>query len=510
MSDSPAAPGDGPGGVYVIDDDPDIVALIRAVLTGAGFRVESETDSAAAMQKKLPFRPDVLLIDIMMPGISGLEIMERIGGGAGREKFRIITVSTLTDHADIERAAAAGADDYLAKPFHPEELLLRVRRQMAYLKKSQVVLAGSSRTASGSQRHGARPGDAPAVQEPKTAEKAPSFIEKLRLKQQSGGRKAAPANLDGAQDKGLPRMGPKVQPSGAKILVIDDDPEIRTLVRSVLSAGGHQAILAEDGEAGLVLAGREEPDLIILDIIMPRMSGYEVAEALARKTHTAGIPILMLTSKNSPEDVTVGLSGFADEYVTKPFRPDELAARAGALIRRTRGRTRDKHEQLWIIEQFADNGARMGYQVFSPHMEAFPDAPLNWKGPIPDLVIQKGRRVNAYLVESVESLHDERTIGRWTELEKIEGLILSVVGMSRESGRLATQIKRERGFHARIQWSRPRRRKGRTWMHSLRGSRAMTYIVAAGLALFFALFISGSIPNIFEMLDRVNKNITNR
>jgi CheY-like chemotaxis protein len=240
------------------------------------------------------------------------------------------------------------------------------------------------------------------------------------------------------------------------------------------------------------------------------MSGYDVAEALAKKPHTAGIPILMLSAKSSPEDVTEGLSGFADEYVTKPFRPDELAARAGALIRRTRGRTRGKREQLWVIEQFADKGARMGYQVFSPHMEKVADAPLNWKGPVPDLVIQKGRRVNAYLVESVESLHDERTVGRWGELEKIDGLILGVVGMSRESGRLATQIKRERGFKARIQWSRPRQYRRRTWLDRFRDPRATAYIVAAGLAFFLALFVSGVIPNLFEVLNRVNTNFINQ
>ncbi|MBT3350524.1 MAG: response regulator [Nitrospinaceae bacterium] len=498
-----------PVGVYVIDDDPDVVSFIRTILVEAGFRVETETDSTAAMKKKLPFRPDVLMIDIMMPGISGLEIMERITGSAGREKFRIITVSTLTRHADIERAAAAGADDYLAKPFHPEELLLRVRRQVDELKKSRVVPVDSSPPALASLRLDTPPPGEMLVEEMR-AEKTPSFVESLRHRQQRERSKATAAPLPGDGDKGPPRMGPRAQPSGAKILVIDDDPDILALVKSIFSAAGHNVSLAEDGEAGLALAGRDEPDLIVLDIMMPRMSGYDVVEALAKKSHTAGIPILMLTSKNSSEDVTEGLSGFADEYVTKPFRPEELAARAGALIRRTRGRTRNKREQLWVIEQFADKGARMGYQVFSPHMDKVADAPLNWKGPVPDLVIQKGRRVNAYLVESVESLHDDRTIGRWAELEEIDGLILGVVGMSRESSRLATKIKRERGFNARVQWSRPRQFKRRRWIDSFRDPRLVAYVVAMGLALFFSLFISGTIPNVFELLNQVNTNFVNQ
>ncbi|MFC1491857.1 response regulator [Nitrospinota bacterium] len=484
MNDEPlhSNPSNAPGSVYIIDDDFDIVAMIGSILGGAGYRVESATDPVAAFKKELPFRPDILLIDIMMPRMSGIEVMERIGRSSERDQFRIITVSALTDQENIERAAAAGADDFLAKPFHPEELLLRVSRQMEDLRKSQRrksegIILGAQQTSL-----------------------EPSI--KVGTKQKS----AVP--VVGLEEIKTPRaisIGPAARqmPFGGKILVIDDDEDIRAIVKMVLSEEGHHVIQAEDGEKGLELAKRDEPDLIILDIMMPRMNGYEVARQLAARPLTAEIPILMLTAQNSPEELAAGLAGFADEYVTKPFRPDELAARAGALIRRTRSRTREKREQRWVIQQFADRGLRRGYQVFSPLLEQLPDPPGHWKGPPPDLLIQQRRRHTAYLVESAESLLDERTIGRWQELESLEGVTITVVGMSRETARLASRIRRERGFRANIQWTHPKKPKEPGWMEKIFEPWMAKYVAAVIAALIISLFFSGYGPDVVGILARM-------
>ena len=125
------------GNVFIIDDAVDSCALMGSILASSGYKVVTSTDPVAAFQKKLPFRPDILLLDIMMPGMSGVEVMEKIGHSGQRSSFRIIAVSGLSDQNDIDQAFAAGANDFLAKPFRPHELLLRVEKQMEELRKDK-------------------------------------------------------------------------------------------------------------------------------------------------------------------------------------------------------------------------------------------------------------------------------------------------------------------------------------------------------------------------------------
>ena len=116
--------------VFIIDDDPDIVSLMMTLLSMAGYRVEVVTDPSKALQKDLPFKPDILLVDLQMPKLSGFELIEMLRDTCREQGIKIITVSALKGEEDIERAYQAGTDDYLAKPFAHEELLLRVRKQL--------------------------------------------------------------------------------------------------------------------------------------------------------------------------------------------------------------------------------------------------------------------------------------------------------------------------------------------------------------------------------------------
>lgn len=118
------------------------------------------------------------------------------------------------------------------------------------------------------------------------------------------------------------------------VLVIDDEPELIRLLDYNLTKSGYLAITARDGPSGLALARRHAPDLIILDIMMPGMDGWEVCKAIRRDPATASIPILMLTAKAEEADRVLGLELGADDYVPKPFGVRELLARVKALLRR--------------------------------------------------------------------------------------------------------------------------------------------------------------------------------
>lgn len=119
------------------------------------------------------------------------------------------------------------------------------------------------------------------------------------------------------------------------VLVVDDDHKILRLLRIELTAQGFQVIMAERGEDALQLIERQRPDLVVLDIIMPGMDGLEV---LRRLRENSGVPVILLTAKGTDADKILGLELGADDYLAKPFNPEELTARVRAVLRRSQAR----------------------------------------------------------------------------------------------------------------------------------------------------------------------------
>ncbi|HEX9895886.1 MAG TPA: response regulator transcription factor [Gemmatimonadales bacterium] len=126
------------------------------------------------------------------------------------------------------------------------------------------------------------------------------------------------------------------------ILVVDDEPRLVTLVEAYLSQEGFKVLSAGDGRDALFLARQEKPDLIVLDVMMPEMDGYEFMRLHRKERET---PIILLTAKVEADDRVLGLELGADDYVTKPFRPRELVARIRAVLRRA-GQTQPSAQVL--------------------------------------------------------------------------------------------------------------------------------------------------------------------
>ncbi len=118
------------------------------------------------------------------------------------------------------------------------------------------------------------------------------------------------------------------------VLVIDDEADLIELVRYNLSKEGFEVSAAMDGESGLAAARRGAPDVVVIDLMLPGIDGLEVCRALRADDRTAHIPVIMLTAKDTESDRVVGLEIGADDYMTKPFSPRELAARIKAGLRR--------------------------------------------------------------------------------------------------------------------------------------------------------------------------------
>lgn len=118
------------------------------------------------------------------------------------------------------------------------------------------------------------------------------------------------------------------------ILIAEDEIHIMTLIQFKLRDAGYAILAADDGKKALELAQTEHPDLILLDVMMPEMGGYEVLEKLRKDEKTKSIPVIMLTAKSFQHEIDEGMTRGAEDYITKPFHPNELVMRVQAVLRR--------------------------------------------------------------------------------------------------------------------------------------------------------------------------------
>lgn len=127
-----------------------------------------------------------------------------------------------------------------------------------------------------------------------------------------------------------------------RVLIVEDEPALVTLLRYNLEREGFDVSEATDGEEAMVSVAEQRPDLIVLDWMLPHLSGLEVCRQLRRAPETRATPIIMLTAKGEEQDRVRGLESGADDYVTKPFSPAEVVARVRAVLRRTKPTTVDE------------------------------------------------------------------------------------------------------------------------------------------------------------------------
>ena len=143
----------------------------------------------------------------------------------------------------------------------------------------------------------------------------------------------------------------------AHILVVDDDPRITDLLRRILAYEGYSVAIAASGSEALDRSLERPPDLVVLDIMLPGLDGLEVAQRL--RTAGDNVPILMLTARDTVADRVKGLETGADDYLVKPFAPEELVARVKALLRRSQ---EEQHEVLRYADIELDTGTRIAHR----------------------------------------------------------------------------------------------------------------------------------------------------
>jgi CheY-like chemotaxis protein len=269
--------------ILVVEDSPDIRALIRMLLEPAGHRVSIASDGREGVEAARRERPDLVLMDLSLPVLSGWEATRQIKSDPATSSIAVLAVTAHAMQGDRERALAAGCDGFLSKPIDEETFAKEVSMWLAERKAEKIPVVSSAA--------------------------------------------AVPA------EKGGPR---------GRILVVDDEPEVADLIRADLESEGHNVSTAGSlAEACALFTPESQFDLAVVDVMLGADSGYDlIGELIARSAEY--LPVLLLTAGTI--DREQGYQAGADDFIGKPIESAELKTRCRSLIRigraiREQGRT---------------------------------------------------------------------------------------------------------------------------------------------------------------------------
>ena len=258
----------GKNKVLLIDDDPDFAGAVKTALESRGFEVQLASDGLEGIQLAKRFKPDAVVLDVMMPKKDGFAICYDLKQNEATSSIPVLMLTSLgkkgkgKDGAEL-LSKGHGAEGYLEKPVEPDVLVQKLRDLM-------------------------EKADVPQGQNP-------------------------------------------------KVLIIDDDSDFVSAVRTILEENGYRTVSSASGEDGILAAGQERPDIILLDVMLPGKDGYAVCRELKQGERTRNTPIIMVTAVGKklvePDYAkAMSITHKADDHIEKPVETEELLKRIRNLI----------------------------------------------------------------------------------------------------------------------------------------------------------------------------------
>jgi len=281
--------------ILIVEDEANNLDVAQRIVRAAGHEALVALDGVAGLELARQERPDGVLVDLMLPELDGWSVTRAIRGEAWAENVPIIAVSGLAMQADRDRARDAGCDAFITKPYAPAELR--------------------------------------------------GILERF-FSEDAGERRPKPAAA-------APQSGVAADERLGRVLVVDDEPaNVELLVRR-LQGNGYETLSATNGHDALGIAARERPDLILMDVMMPGLDGWQATRLLKSDPKTVNIPVVFVTARDRPEDVARGFEVGGSMYIHKPVEPVELFARVRTAIftKRLQDDLRAKNEDLRRLER---------------------------------------------------------------------------------------------------------------------------------------------------------------
>lgn len=276
-----------PKKILIVEDDSVLRDVLVEKLSKTGYVVEAAEDGEVAMNKlRGGLNPDVILLDILMPKKNGMEVMEEMNADEHLKQIPIIIISNSGQPVEIERAKALGAKDFLIKAiFDPSEVLDKVK-----------TLLGEQAAA--------------AKSEPVPVSMAQAIIRE-----------------DAQKGAAAPKEG------GYGVLVVEDDKFLRELFIRKLFSDGFKVENAIDAKGVFEILGRWKPDIILLDLILPGVDGFEILSRIKKDDTIKDIPVIVLSNLGQQEDIDRAMALGAKDFMVKAnFTLDEIIARVRTIL----------------------------------------------------------------------------------------------------------------------------------------------------------------------------------
>jgi CheY-like chemotaxis protein len=285
--------------ILVVDDDSDIRDLVRSSLEPT-YEVVEARDGLDALEKLERAEPDFVVLDIMMPLMDGIQACESIRRNPRYRDVTVLFLSALASKEDIQKGYGAGANLYLTKPFDPP----RLRRN--------IDLFFEKRTGA----------------EPPRRRYSLEELTELEHRGPHAIAQATPPSFSGTPAAPVRSAAPQIKP---RILVVDDEPGTCTLATSALH-NEFEVFCASDGLDAIGKITTYQPDLILIDTMMPRMSGYQLCQSLRKNARFAHTPIILASAKHSQKDREYSLRIGGNYFLQKPYTAIEVLHAAREMV----------------------------------------------------------------------------------------------------------------------------------------------------------------------------------
>jgi len=352
------APGTGPFRILAVDDNIDNLRLVKAMLEPVGFQVRTAGDGAEGLTVFEEWSPHAVLMDIRMPVMDGYEAIKRIKATAKGRATLVIALTASAFESDSSRILSIGADDHLRKPFQIQSLLAKLSKLPGLHYRQEEPAPGTSDDNIPDIPSGSEIEKLPEqlVSSMRQALEMGNMAQLRELVAQAG--KTAPSIADGlmtlVRKYDYDRLSDLLAVKGgadfqegfeqSRVMIVDDTPANLSLLETLLRANGYEVACFPSGAPALRAASHHPPDLILLDIMMPDMNGFDVCRRLRGDPALREIPVIFISALDDAVSKVKAFTEGGVDYVTKPPETEEVLARVKTHISMRR-------QQMKIVKQ---------------------------------------------------------------------------------------------------------------------------------------------------------------
>lgn len=300
--------------LMLVDDDPSIADILTPVLSDNNYEVVVASSGEEALELTPRAEPDIFLVDVMMPGMDGFELTKHIRQMVNFQFTPIVFLSALDSRKDIQKAYTLGVTVYLTKPVSVNRLL-----------KNLQVFVQNDKLQARPKKHKLHELEKPAAPPPPP----PIAAAPPRPKPAAVKPRPMPAPRPAPPPQPTPSPTPmaySAPPQLPRVMIVEDDLDIIDVMTSALDQH-FEVVKANDGLDAIRKIETLEPDMFIVDLMMPRLNGYQLIHALRNTSATKDMPVLVVSAKSSRADQKHAISLGANDFLPKPFQPGELIER---------------------------------------------------------------------------------------------------------------------------------------------------------------------------------------